>query len=248
MSSPMPMATSQTARTGRATGGGHQAAASAPRWSGRRAPRPGWRPGTSLRAPNHRKTIAERDPQERQPVLRHPSGDPPVDAVEPARRRRDHRRDLLMFVRPRCSTQRRRAAAASGRRRSRACAARRTRRAPRRPAGPAAAGPPPPGAASRRRSPAPSRSASHRPATSRSCASPRPSAGRTRVSYRSSVCARAEEVPARPDVGDRVEAEAGLVDGRAAAGPPAIIWRISASTMSFSNEAVSPPSSQPAPW
>src|SRR5664279_5704313 len=58
---------------------------------------------------------------------------------------------------------------------------------------------------------------------------------------------RPEEVAAGAHVDHRLEAQLGLVD-RERDHHLGHIWRISASMISFSNEAVRPPSSQPAPW
>ena len=59
---------------------------------------------------------------------------------------------------------------------------------------------------------------------------------------------RAKEVPAGSDLGDRLDARARRRSRRWVPAACATCWSISASRISFSNDAVSPPSSQPAPW
>ena len=57
-----------------------------------------------------------------------------------------------------------------------------------------------------------------------------------------------KKCPPGADLGDRVEAERRLVDTSIGWRTSVICWSISASRISFSNDAVRPPSSQPAPW
>ena len=181
----------------------------------------GLAPGNSLSAPNQKNTIAERDPQEQQAVLGHPAVIRRSVRSNRFSMMRVHRVELLCTRSVVARRRRGDGAAASGRpTRSRACDARRTRRGPRAIGGSSG------GRHGLGKQPLPD---DVRAFGGGARAVGLPGLEVAPVRHQRPVerglvalerVGRAEEVAAGPDLGDRVEAEAGLVDRRAAGAPP----------------------------